>query len=155
MTRKKPNTKPAKTDSVEHVFPGEKADVEGQIRFFEECLSEVFEERRGFFLKGVQQRFRELVSNAAPEPPAEANQWTGVDSLSKLRSVVGGRFTNLKMRWLAAGFPLKESKGGELPEYQLEEGGWKELSQWIATQGYEVRLPHGSNESLFEIRSRK
>ncbi len=47
-------------------------------------------------------------------PSAEglaAHGWTRIESLSRLRAIVGGRFKNLKEKWVGAGFPLREHRG--------------------------------------------
>ena len=89
----------------------------------------------------------------SPVPAAEVRgEWTGIESLSRLRSVVGGRFQNIKKKWTDAGFPLREHRGDKWQEYTLDKDGWVELACWIAKQGFEARLTPESREFLFELR---
>jgi hypothetical protein len=79
--------------------------------------------------------------------------WTRIESLSQLRSIVGGRFQNLKRKWVGAGFPLKEHRGEKTDiSQEVNHDGWIELSVWISGQGYEVRLAAQHSPWLFEIR---
>lgn len=78
--------------------------------------------------------------------------WTKIDSLSALRATVGGRFQNLKDRWLAAGFPLKEKKGEPLADFVLEESAWSEMLNWLNRSGYEARLGKPEEGCLFEVK---
>ena len=89
-------------------------------------------------------------------PSAEglaAHGWTRIESLSRLRAIVGGRFKNLKEKWVGAGFPLREHRGDREERGTVNTEGWLELSSWISRQGYEVRLAGETDHWLFEIRS--
>jgi hypothetical protein len=89
-------------------------------------------------------------------PSAEglaAHGWTRIESLSRLRAIVGGRFKNLKEKWVGAGFPLREHRGDREERGSVNTEGWLELSSWISRQGYEVRLAGEADPWLFEIRS--
>ena len=79
-------------------------------------------------------------------------EWVEIESLSRLRSVVGGRFQNLRDRWVGAGFPLREHRGDKEAAFTLNEAGWIELSNWISKQGYESRLTPDKTGCLFELR---
>ncbi len=78
--------------------------------------------------------------------------WIHVESLSRLRQLVGGRFQNLKDRWVQAGFPLREHRGDRSGKPTLDPDGWMELVSWIGKNGYEARLAAEGVDWLFEIR---
>lgn len=82
----------------------------------------------------------------------QTSGWVQIESLSQLRSVVGGRFQNLKRKWIEAGFPLREHRGDRGGPIQVDSQGWVELSVWINEQGYEVRLADESASWLFEVK---
>jgi hypothetical protein len=83
----------------------------------------------------------------------EAEHWLIVSSLSGLRKEVGGRFSLLKSRWLACGFPLKSSRGGEKAYCKLIDEGWHSLAGWLREAGFEARLlPQEDERGFFEIR---
>lgn len=83
----------------------------------------------------------------------EEQGWIKIESLSRLRAIVGGRFKNLKDKWVAAGFPLREHRGDRVERGVINSEGWLELASWIARQGCEVRLAGENDDWLFEIRS--
>ena len=78
--------------------------------------------------------------------------WIRIESLSKLRALVGGRFQNLKDRWVRAGFPLREHRGDRTGQKNIDYQGWIELSAWINKQGFELKLADEKEEWLFELR---
>ncbi|MDZ4786969.1 MAG: hypothetical protein SGJ02_12925 [bacterium] len=114
-----------------------------------EALNEAFKRNRDFLVHELSRRFSEI--NTAVPSQIESNEWIEVDSLSKLRGLVGGRFETLKARWQAAGFPLKRKKGDKISDYQVEENGWLELEGWIAKQGFRARRRSDKEECLFEL----
>jgi len=79
--------------------------------------------------------------------------WVKIESLSQLRAIVGGRFQNLKDRWVGAGFPLREHRGDRSGKKNFDFEGWTELSSWILKQGFELRLAAEDEPWLFEIRT--
>jgi hypothetical protein len=79
------------------------------------------------------------------------SEWICIQSLSQLRAVVGGRFQNLKQRWIAAGFPLREHRGDRREDASLDNDGWIELAAWIAKQGFDTRLLGPDEKGLFEV----
>lgn len=83
---------------------------------------------------------------------ADDSQWYKVESLSQLRAVVGGRFKNLKERWVEAGFPLREHRGDREGKASVDKEGWAQLGLWINKQGFQVRLADDSEPWLFEVR---
>jgi hypothetical protein len=124
--------------------------------YFREVLEDVFEQKREFFLSAIREKLAGM-SVRSPEADSEDDgaEWTPIGSLSRLRSVVGGRFQNLKSRWVAAGFPLREHRGDKGGEYEVDEEGWLELSTWIAGQGFEARIASNDSKHLFEVRKRE
>ena len=66
--------------------------------------------------------------------------WVHIESLSQLRAKVGGRFQNLKDKWVASGFPLREHRGDRSGQKVVDYDGWVALALWIQRQGFEVRL---------------
>lgn len=129
--------------------------TESTIAFFEECLVTMLEERQGFFVSAIRERLKSEPSpqtvRAEPEVGAIVD-WLVIDSLSKLRAVVGGRFKNIKEKWIAAGFPLRDSKGSDIKEHKVDQAGWIELSAWISNQGFESRLTPDNSNCLFMVR---
>lgn len=127
---------------------------EGTLGFFEEVCREVFAKKRDYFVHRFTQHIAstQILSSSSSSVLAVEHEWTGIESLSRLRSVVGGRFQNLKKRWVNAGLPLKEHRGDQNLEYTLEEEGWVELTNWILKQGYEARLTDIQTGYLFELR---
>ena len=113
--------------------------------------------RRQAIVYALAERFHQMIrfetSEASPENEADQGDWTPIESLSQLRSVVVGRFQNLKQKWIAAGLPLREHRGDRSGEASLDEEGWLALSIWINKQGFEARLVSNNDTYLFEIRS--
>jgi hypothetical protein len=91
-------------------------------------------------------------SGVAGMPTVVTAEWIEIESLSRLRSAVGGRFQNLRDRWVGAGFPLREHRGDKEASFTLNEAGWIELSNWISKQGFEARLTPDKVGCLFELR---
>jgi hypothetical protein len=123
----------------------------------EDALQTAFNLRRDFL---VSELLKRLMSRgfAGEEPAGESGQpteWFKVESLSRLRSAVGGRFDNLKKRWVDAGFPLREHRGDKKLEAALNEKGWRQLSAWILKQGFEARLAPEGADYLLELKSVK
>ena len=109
--------------------------------------------KRELIVHAIVERLRG--TGGAPVPPTanrEGGEWTGVESLSRLRSIVGGRFQNIKDRWIGAGLPLKEHRGERSKLGKIDQAGWLELSSWVQRQGFEVRLASDRDDILFEIR---
>lgn len=80
------------------------------------------------------------------------DSWTRIESLSQLRAAVGGRFKNLKEKWISAGFPLREHRGDREGKAAVVPEGWTDLALWINKQGFDVRLASESDPWLFEVR---
>jgi hypothetical protein len=81
--------------------------------------------------------------------------WEKIESLSSLRAIVGGRFQQLKDRWVGAGLPLREKKGDRTQLSKIDGAGWNELALWINKQGFEIRRPDQSDTSSTVLEIRK
>lgn len=127
-----------------------KTFVSAQADLIEQVTQQAFTERRELFVHEIARRIRTLAPKV--EATSVSEGWQVVESLSRLRSIVGGRFENLKARWLGAGFPLKEHRADTLGQISIDENGWIELSSWILTQGFEAKLAPERNDCLFLIR---
>lgn len=88
----------------------------------------------------------------AAEEGETDDEWAPIGSLSQLRAVVGGRYSNLKSKWTEAGFPLRAYRGDREAEAEIDAAGWGQLVDWIQVQGFEARLTPGSPRGLFEVR---
>jgi hypothetical protein len=135
------------------------ADVDASEKlgaYFEDIIADVFLQKRDFFIHAIRQKLvgMSLQSNQ-PEVTDEGEEWIQILSLSRLRSVVGGRFQNLKDKWIEAGFPLREHRGDTGAQYEVSEEGWIAISNWIAGQGFEARLASSDSKHLFEVRKRE
>lgn len=112
--------------------------------------------RRTAIVYAIARKLLTVFESSAPTmdtgTPAKGMVWKRIESLSQLRAQVGGRFQNLKQKWVAAGFPLREHRGDRKAEAQLDYDGWIELASWIGKQGYEVRLAPEDEQYLFEVR---
>lgn len=118
--------------------------------------AQALERRRQAIVYTLARRFAELFGQHAggveTAAGAELGGWTRIESLSQLRAVVGGRFQNLKQKWVAVGFPLREHRGDKSAKSDVNAEGWSELSVWISRQGYEARLGGPEDTWLFEVR---
>ncbi len=120
-----------------------------------EQLRRSLERRKQAVVHHLAKRFYQALyeHRSAVEVSTEKSDWIPIESLSQLRSHVGGRFQNLKQRWIAAGFPLREHRGDRSDTGEVNESEWFELASWIAKQGYESRLIYEEEQdALFELR---
>lgn len=118
-------------------------------------IKEALRRRAPFFSTLLLKKLERLdLQRKQKEAPATSEKWIGIESLSQLRALVGGRFQNLKERWLSAGFPLKEHRGASEAQATLDPDGWRDLSQWILTQGFEARISTKGTSYLFEVKKR-
>jgi len=99
--------------------------------------------------KSVRAGLKAFLASARAAPAK--NEWVGVESLSRLRNLVGGRFQNVKRKWMKAGLPLRAHRGDRLRDFELDEKAWIDLTSWILKQGFEVRQTDNS-DFLFEIK---
>jgi len=93
--------------------------------------------------------------NAVTEEFADhtgAASWIPIDSISKLRGEVGGRFDTLKLKWQEAGLPLKQKKGDKIPDFTINSVAWSDLEAWLLKMGYASRLTEGQEDRIFEIK---
>lgn len=120
-----------------------------------EVIRRSLESRKQPVVHHLAKRFYQILyeGRSVPEASSDVSEWIPIESLSQLRSHVGGRFQNLKQRWVAAGFPLREHRGDRSDQAEVNEGEWLELSAWIAKQGYESRLVHDETvDAVIELR---
>ncbi len=134
----------------------QKAILDDLMQDCERALNRAFEIRQASFVKTIAERLQELQganspANSSSEFGKDSN-WLAIESLSSLRHLVGGRFNNLKQKWVDAGFPLREHRGDKGKGFQVDQKGWIELSNWILKQGFEARLTPDKPECLFELR---
>lgn len=124
----------------------------------ERIVRRVVEQVQPSVITGLQASLAEIAtrldksSTEAETQGSGSSEWAGIDSLSRLRSHVGGRFQNLKDRWLGAGFPLKEHRGEKLEEVPINPVGWLDLVTWLSKQGYEARTVEVKSGFYFEIK---
>ncbi len=121
-------------------------------------IREALTRRRQVIVHHLARKFsEEFLSHELPSKrvvdAVDDNGWEKIESLSQLRSVVGGRFQNLKRKWTEAGFPLREHRGDRSgKEIELSQDGWLELSVWVSGQGFEIRLAKPEERWFFEVR---
>ncbi len=115
--------------------------------------------RRNVFVAGIARKFLEnqeflnASSSGEASSPESTSEWISISSLSQLRKATGGRFQNLKERWIRAGLPLRQHRGDKSESWTLSEDGWLALSLWINKQGFEARLSDCPKDVIFEIRN--
>ena len=159
---KKPKTKSSKlaaagSDPDAEVNPELDAILSQDcIAEIERCVTLALERHEESLLGGMVERLHN--AGFGERPVAQTGMqgssgWLPIESLSALRSLVGGRFHNLKERWIEAGFPLKEHRGDKPQKFEVNQQGWIELSNWILKQGFEARLALESGDCLFELRA--
>jgi hypothetical protein len=119
---------------------------------------EIFEEDRALLSLIAAQALLEHCGGGA-EPAVTArdatkggDEWVKITSLSQLRALVGGRFQQLKDRWVAAGFPLREHRGDRSKGATVDEAAWLDLAVWISRQGFEARRDASLSDELFAVR---
>ncbi len=136
------------------VIAAMRSNFSAQVRTVVQSAFDLHRELFAFCLRGAPASGPGPVASDATARSGSDEGWSEIASLSQLRAVVGGRFQNLKDRWVQSGFPLKEHRGDKSLEYSLKDVGWLELSSWISKQGFEVRLRPDKEKCLFEIRKR-
>lgn len=116
-------------------------------------LKELFHDYEPILVAGVRNRLKELLGESLRgEAEDQGEPWVSIDSLSSLRSAVGGRFAKLKEHWLGAGLPLKSHRGEETKDYELDEGGWVQLEAYISERGFVSRLADQDEVCIFYVR---
>ncbi len=130
--------------------------AEQAIDLMERSLRGAFQKQREVLVRELELRLTQLSSPGRETISAAValakEEWIGIESLSRLRGLVGGRFQNIKKKWVDAGFPLREHRGDRLQDFAVEEAAWVDLTNWILKHGYEARLSPDSKEFLFELR---
>ena len=128
--------------------------LEQTVSTFEAYLRDAFRARRDIFIFEIikQLRREQFAGPRAVVEESGDGGWIDIESLSKLRNVVGGRFENIKRKWVGAGFPLREHRGDKAGEFEVNSEGWVELSNWMSKHGYESRLRPDRAECLFQIK---
>ena len=139
--------------------PSVEAIVEQDITSWTETIvRRVVEDIEPTIVAGIRARIAEIATRVNQPQEGEPGEtetesaWIGIDSLSRLRGHVGGRFQNLKERWLGAGFPLKDHRGDKLEVITLDPLGWLELVSWLSRQGFEARAVDATKGFYFEIK---
>ncbi|MCO6432197.1 MAG: hypothetical protein J5J00_15170 [Deltaproteobacteria bacterium] len=143
----------------QHVVPPlpegaiEESVLSDSMAVLERAVRASFAKSRDYYVNQLVQQIKERGLGTVPHSSTKDElKWIEIESLSKLRNLVGGRFQNIKAKWSNAGFPLKEHRGDKTDNFQVEKGGWIELSNWILSQGFEARLVDDPQRCLFEIR---
>lgn len=129
--------------------------AEEQAEAAASAVQQVFEQHRDLF---VRQFSRLLEAGIGPAPAAGEcgggeSPWIPIESLSRLRSTVGGRFENIKKKWEEAGLPLKGHRGDKPEAFVVKQDGWIELSNWILQQGFQARLCESGSANIMEVRA--
>lgn len=120
--------------------------------FLKKVVEQAFASNRDFLVHLLKHHMADVVQSVPRHSSDQgAEEWIEIDSLSKLRGLVGGRFESLKARWQGAGFPLKRKKGDKIGAYQIDMDGWIELESWIAKQGFLARQRPDKDGCLFEV----
>jgi len=117
----------------------------------EKCLEKAFDTRLEFFAYEFTRHILPYTKSDSEIGKISEN-WFKIQSFSQLRSLVGGRFQNLKERWSNAGFPLKEHRGDTLEEFKINEAGWAEMKEWLLKHGYIARLSEEDSACAFEMK---
>ncbi len=129
--------------------------LDGFIERIERTVSNAIDSRKEVLAYEILERLGKISgSTPAPADAEEKGGWKQIESLSALRALVGGRFQNLKEKWIQAGLPLREHRGDKIGDYTVNDAGWIDLSNWILKQGFETRLVSGEPHTIFEIRKR-
>lgn len=116
------------------------------------AIKKAFEDNRDYLIYKFSQSITQAGSGVTNIEPTEDTDWTAVDSMSKLRAIVGGRFDTLKAKWQAAALPVKQKKGDDIPEFVVDPSGWTDLESWLLKMGYKARLRPDLADRVFEIR---
>lgn len=128
--------------------------LEDSLSAMERALRTALADRHDIFVSELVKKLKacNLTESASAASDSMNGAWIDIESLSRLRTVVGGRFENIKKKWIGAGFPLREHRGDKAGAFTLNQGGWVELSNWMSKHGFEARLCPDKPECLFQIR---
>ena len=108
--------------------------------------------RRQAIVYSLARKFYNLMPSSESIKSDENNRWIEISSLSKLRASVGGRFNNLKKRWVDSGLPLRSHKGDREQGAVINKDAWLEMVNWINGQGFEALLGEQADNYLFKIK---
>jgi hypothetical protein len=134
------------------------AQEAGRIAIEQQVVSgieQVLKKREATFVIQAAQIIASELSVADPsrnDDALVATKWQPIESLSRLRAIVGGRFENIKKKWTEAGLPLREHRGDKDKTFAIDSAGWEELSAWLLKHGYESRITPQSELGAFEVR---
>jgi hypothetical protein len=126
--------------------------LEQAIAIVDDSVRSTLQSRRPFIVAELRRRIGSQITASSEAQAGRDESWSDIESLSRLRGIVGGRFQNLRDRWIAAGFPLKEHRGEKSEPVDVNQEGWIELSNWIMKQGFECRLTPSKSNCLFQLR---
>lgn len=130
-------------------------DEEIEQKELRALVRDSFERRRHAVIFDLARKLRRRLdeNNVGSSSQDDAErEWIKIESLSQLRAQVGGRFKNIKEKWLKAGFPLREHRGDRAHKAAVDYDAWVEMANWILRQGYESRLAEENESWLMEIR---
>jgi hypothetical protein len=117
-----------------------------------QCIENGIQNERQILAQNIVFRMTGLLQQREPsQTVVPTKNWIQIESLSKLRAVVGGRLELLKKRWVGAGFPLRQHRADRTLDWSLDEEGWNALSLWLDSQGYSVRLLQDQKGGFFEV----
>lgn len=141
-----------KSENNPRLLEFKKKVSEAQQSLIIKTIERIFEERGDVWSHIIAKRLEDVTAGITLVPGDQLDNWEPIESLSKLRALVGGRFQNLRDRWVKAGFPLREHRGDRAGEVSLSEEGWTELAGWLLEHGYESRICNDQANVIFEIR---
>lgn len=110
-------------------------------------VDEFFKRRKHVLVHNLALAFKDRLRS-------ENSLWISIGSLSSLRTQVGGRFENLKEKWVASGFPLKEHRGEPRKEFLLNTEKWLLLKLWIEKRGFDVLLSSNEEQEFFRVKKK-
>jgi len=116
------------------------------------AIKRAFEENRDYLISKLRSSSNQFEISADTPEAAQEDDWVAIDSMSKLRAIVGGRFDTLKAKWQSAGLPVKQKKGDSIPEFVVDSSGWTDLESWLLKMGYKARLRPDFKDRAFEIK---
>lgn len=126
--------------------------INSRSEVLKKAIRKAFEDNRDYLLFKFNQLLSSTKSNNQEIEYSAESDWLAIDSMSKLRAIVGGRFDTLKSKWVAAALPVKQKKGDEIPEFSVDLSGWSELENWLMKMGYKARLRSDLSDRVFEIK---
>jgi hypothetical protein len=126
--------------------------ITSRSELIKRAIKRAFEENRDYLISKLRSSSNQFEISADTPEAAQEDDWVAIDSMSKLRAIVGGRFDTLKAKWQSAGFPVKQKKGDSIPEFVVDSSGWTDLESWLLKMGYKARLRPDFKDRVFEIK---